>query len=50
MLFSCTGKTESRMSAQMIPAAFPGLDYDCVCVRQIPQAEVGLEGAKRWVW
>lgn len=31
MLFSCAGETESRVSAQMIPAAFPGLDYDCVC-------------------
>lgn len=29
---SCAGKTESRMSAQMLLAAFPGLDYDCVFV------------------
>lgn len=50
MLFSCAGETESRVSAQMIPAAFPGLDYDSVCVRKITQAEVGMGGTKLWVW
>lgn len=50
MLFSCTSRTENRMSAQMIPAAFPGLDYDNVFVWKITQAEVGLKGTKLWVW
>lgn len=50
MLFSCAGETESRVSAQIIPAAFPGLDYDSVCVRKITQAEVGMGGTKLWVW
>ena len=34
MPFSCIGKTESRMSAQMLPATFPGLDYYSVCEKR----------------